>query len=96
MTYYAEIQYKDVKSITGLKAVSLVQRRIQDQFKKQTFPSLHYVLLVHLYQQMHKYIYIYNITNAPTCFSTSVPSSGSSDIVFAEDGAETPKHLGVF
>jgi len=42
---------------------------------------------------MHIYIYIYiyiyftilnDITNAPTCFGASAPSSGSSDTVFAK------------
>jgi hypothetical protein len=44
-------------------------------------------IIYYLYQQMHIYIYIKvlnYITNAPTCFSSSAPSSGSFDIAFAE------------
>ena len=58
--------------------------------------NVHFLFIVYyLYQQMHThthiyiYIYIYikilnYITNAPTCFSASTPSSWSFDIVFAK------------
>ena len=37
--------------------------------------------IYYLYQKMHAYILQYYITNAPTCFGASAPSSGSLDIV---------------
>jgi hypothetical protein len=43
------------------------------------------MFIINLYQQMHIYTKVLSyITNAPLCFSTSAPSSGSFDISFAK------------
>jgi len=42
------------------------------------------IIIYYLHQTMHIYIKILNyITDAPTCFGASAPSSRSFDIVFA-------------
>jgi len=53
-----------------------------------TYRAFILFIIYYLCQQMRTYIYIYikillhYITNAPTCFGTSVPPSGSFNIVF--------------
>jgi len=45
--------------------------------------NVYYLLFVPTNAHVHIKI-LDNITNAPTCFGASAPSSGSFDIVFAE------------
>jgi hypothetical protein len=42
--------------------------------------KLEYEFIIYLYQKMYMYIVQNYITNVPTCFGASAPSSGSFDI----------------
>ena len=70
--------------------VNMINRKFLNILTDHTviFVYMQCILIVYyLYQQIHIFVYITAlnyITNAPTCFNASAPSSGSFDIAFAE------------